>query len=82
MEPFTYSHFKLLRASFKLLALRICRAKASQSHTIGEILVKPAAVEMAREMCGDAVANKLNMVSCSNNTIRPRIEAMSGNILK
>ena len=45
-------------------------------------LVKPAAVEMARIMCGEAVANKLAMVPLSDNTIKRRIEELSVDILQ
>jgi hypothetical protein len=73
-----YSHESALRASF-YVAWEIVRAKAS--HTIGEKLIKPAALKMARIMCGDTVANKLAMVPLSNDTIRRRINDMSSNIL-
>ena len=36
-------------------------------HTAGENLIKPAAVEMARILCDDAVANKLAMIPLSND---------------
>ena len=54
-----YSHGNAVRASFAV-AWKIARAKAP--HTAGENLIKPASVEMARIMCGDAVAKKLEMV--------------------
>ena len=59
------SHSKAVKASFTV-AWKIARAKAA--HTAGENLVKPAAVEMAKLVCGDAVASKLAMVPLSNNT--------------
>ena len=49
-------------------------------HTIGEQLVKPAAIDMARLMCGDDVTSKLQSVSLSNNTIKSRIADLSLNI--
>nr|XP_039250834.1 zinc finger BED domain-containing protein 5-like [Styela clava] len=67
----TYPHKDAVRASFSV-AWKIARAKAL--HTTGEKLVKPAAVEMARIMCGEAIANKLAMVPLSDNTIKRRIE--------
>ena len=74
-----YSHHKALRASCKV-ALRITKTKAL--HTYGETLVKPAAVDaMAREVCGDDVANKLAMVTLSRCTIKRRINDLSDNIL-
>ena len=47
-----------------------------------ENFVKPAAVEMARIMCGDAVANKLAMVPLSNDTIKWRIQEISEGVLQ
>ena len=49
-------------------------------HTIGERLVKPAAIDMARLMCGDNVASKLQCVSLSNDTVKSRIADLSLNI--
>ena len=74
-----YSHSKAVRASFSV-AWRIARAKAP--HTHGEYLLKPAAVEMARIMCGDDVANKLAMVPLSNDTIKRRIQELAVDILQ
>ena len=67
-----YSYYKAVRASFSV-AWKI--ARANEPHTAGENLIKPAGVETARIMCGDAVANKLAMVPLSNDTITiyPRI---------
>ena len=50
-------------------------------HTIGERLanVKPAAIDIARLMCGDSVASKLQSVSLSNDTIKSRIADFSLN---
>jgi len=42
--------------------LKIARAKAP--HTAGKSLVKPAAVQMARTVCGDALTNEIAMVPC------------------
>ena len=69
-----YSHNKAVRASF-FVFWKIAREKAP--HTAEENLIKPAAVEMARILCGDAVANKLAMVSLSNDTIKRRIQELS-----
>ena len=59
-----YSHSKAVKTSFTV-TWKIARAKAAP--TAEENLVKPAAIEMTRIMCGNAVANKLAMVSLSNN---------------
>ena len=51
-----------------------------KSHTIGERLVKSAAIDMARLMWGDNVALKLQSVSLSNDTVKTRIADLSLNI--
>ena len=68
-----------MRASFAV-AWKIARAKTP--HTAGENLIKPASVEMARIMCGDAVANILEMVPLSNDTMKRRIKELSRNVLQ
>ena len=68
-----------MRASFSV-AWKIARTKAP--HTTGERLVKPAAVEMARITCGEAVANKLAMGPLSDNTIKRQIKELSVDILQ
>ena len=47
-----------------------------------ENFIKPAAVEMARILCGDAVANKLAIVPLSNETIKWRIQKISKDVLQ
>ena len=74
-----YSHKDAVLASYSV-AWKIARAKAA--HTTGERLIKPAAIEMARIMCGEVVANKLAMVPLSDNTIKRRIEELSADILQ
>ena len=54
-----YFHKDAVRTSLSV-AWKIARAKAP--HTTGERLVKPAAGEMARIMCGEPVASKLAVV--------------------
>ena len=73
-----YSHSHAVRTSFAV-AWKIARAKAP--HTAGENLIKPASVEMASIMCGDAIANKLEMVPLSNDTMKRRIKELSRNVL-
>ena len=68
---------KALRASY-LLAVRIARSK--KPHSIGESLVLPAAMEMCREMCGDAVADKLKAIPVSNDTVHRRIAHASQDV--
>ena len=47
-----------------------------------ENFIKPAAVEMSRILCGDAVANKLAMVPLSNDIIKWRIQEISEDVLQ
>ena len=49
-------------------------------HTIGERLEKHAAIDMARLMCDDNAASKLQSVSLSRDTVKIRIEDLSLNI--
>ena len=51
-----------------------------KGHTIGQRLVKPAAIDMARLMCGDNMASKLQSVSLSNDAVKSRIADLSLNI--
>ena len=55
-------------------------ARSKKAHAIGENLVKPAAIDMVRIMCGDDVAKKLDIVPLSNDTVRRRIASISANI--
>ena len=52
----------------------------NETHTIGERLEKLAAIDMARLMCGDNAASKLQSVSLSRDTVKSRIEDFSLNI--
>ena len=54
-----------------------CIARKMKPHTIGEQLVKPAAMDMARLVCGDVAAKKMQSISLSDNTIRSRIVDLS-----
>ena len=45
-------------------------------------MTKPAAVEMARILCNDAVTNKLAMVPLSNDTMKRRIQEISEDVLQ
>lgn len=53
-----------------------------KAHNIGEELIKPAAISMVRTVYGDDIANKLELIPLSDNTIKRRIDLMSENILK
>ncbi|XP_059097468.1 protein FAM200C-like [Tigriopus californicus] len=68
----------LLEASYKV-SYMIAREK--KPHTIGETLVKPCALEMAKIVLGEDAAKKLSQVSVSNDTVHQRIKDMSQNII-
>ena len=61
-----------------LVAWRIARAK--KAHTIGEELVKPAALDMVRTIYGNEFAKKINHIPLSNDTVKNRIHSMSCDI--
>ncbi|XP_045113670.1 protein ZBED8-like [Portunus trituberculatus] len=68
----------VLTASYKVAYLI---AKQGKPHTIGETLIKPAALKMANIMLGKAAENKLSQIPLSNDTISSRIDDMSNDIL-
>ena len=51
-----------------------------KAHTIAESLVLPAAKTLIRNLIGDEAAAKLDSVSLSNDTVKHRIQKMSGDI--
>jgi hypothetical protein len=63
----TTSDKSLLQASY-LVALRISKAK--KPFTIGEELVKPCILDVAREILGPQAAQKLEAIPLSDNTFR------------
>jgi hypothetical protein len=48
-------------------------AKQKKPHTIGDELLKPAAIDMARMTCGNDIAKKLEQIPLLNDTIRTSI---------
>ena len=73
----------LLASNQAMLALYVVSlrvGKETKPHTIGERLVKPAAIDMARLMCGDNVTSKLQFVSLSNDAVKSRRADLSLNI--
>lgn len=68
----------ILTASYKIAYLI---GKQGKPHTIGEILVKPAALKMANIMLGKAAENKLSQIPLSNDIISSRMDDMSNDIL-
>ncbi|XP_076315070.1 protein FAM200C-like [Tachypleus tridentatus] len=69
----------LLRASYEV-AYQI--AKSKKPHTIGEELIKPCALEMAKIVLRKEAEKKLQQVSLSNDVIHNRIIDMSVDILE
>ena len=68
----------VLTASYEVVYLI---AKQGKPHTIGETLVKPAALKMANIMLGKDAENKLSQIPLSNDTINSRTDDMSNDIL-
>lgn len=68
----------ILTASYEVAYLI---AKHGKPHTIGETLVKPAALKMANIMLGKAAESKLSQIPLSNDIISSRIDDMSNDIL-
>ena len=56
-------------------------ARSKKAHSIGENLIKPCLVEAAEIMLENEPATKLNEISMSDNTVKRRIEDMSGEFL-
>ena len=67
----------VVEASYKVSFLVAQNIKA---HTIAEFLVLPAAKTLVRNLIGDEAAAKLHIVSLSNDTVKHRIQKMSGDI--
>uniref|UniRef100_A0A3P9LFA5 HAT C-terminal dimerisation domain-containing protein n=1 Tax=Oryzias latipes TaxID=8090 RepID=A0A3P9LFA5_ORYLA len=66
-----------LKASY-LVARRVVQSK--KAFTIAEELVLPAAVDMCREMIGEAAAKKLKTIPLSNDIVSHRIADMASDI--
>ena len=67
----------VVKASYEVSLLVTQNMKA---HTIAESLVLPAAKTLIRNVIGDKAAAKLDSVSLSNDTLKRRIQEMSGDI--
>ena len=55
-------------------------AKDKKPHTIGETLIKPAAVSISQIMHGDKIADEAKQIPLSADTIRRRISEISQDI--
>ena len=61
-----------------MVVSRIVRRK--KAFTIAEKLIQPSAIDMCREIIGEAAASKLQIVSLPNDTTTRRIVKISSNI--
>ncbi|XP_023230433.1 uncharacterized protein LOC111630550 [Centruroides sculpturatus] len=73
----TFDQRSASRASFEVAWLI---AQNKKPYTIGEDLVKPAAVKMAEIMCGQKEAKKLNSVPLSARIVKERISILAENV--
>ncbi|XP_026579563.1 protein ZBED8-like [Pseudonaja textilis] len=73
----TFSQCSASKASFEVAWL-IARNK--KPYTIGEDLVKPAALKMAEIMCGQNEAKKLNCVPLSARVVKERVSILAKNV--
>ena len=67
-----------LDASYRV-AWRI--AKKKKPHTIGELVIKPCAMDMFELICGKEQKKQIEKIALSNDTVRRRITDLSQNIL-
>lgn len=74
---FQCANERALEASYRV-SLKIVKAK--KTHTIGEDLVLPCALELVSIMLGDEMASKIRNVPLSNNTVCRRIADMSEDV--
>ena len=68
----------ILTASYEVAYLI---GKHVKPHTIGETLIKPAALRMANIMLGTAAKDKLSLVPLPNDIVKNRIDDISEDIL-
>ena len=68
---------QLTKASF---AVSLLIAEQKKPHTIGESLIKPCALTMARILLGEESEKKLRNISLSDNTVQRRIADLSRDI--
>lgn len=73
----SYSNENAVKASF---ANSLLIGKSGKPQTIAEDLILPAAKAMVSIMISKEAANNLNLISLSNDTIKKRIDSLSGNI--
>ena len=54
--------------------------KSKVAYSIGETLIKPAALAMVKAVCGDETSKKLTTIPLSNDTVQRRIVELSNNV--
>ena len=77
MKEFFSTSEKCLKASYEVAYLI---AKDKTPHTIGETLIKPAAVAISQIMHGDKIADEVKEIPLSADTIRRRISEIGQDI--
>jgi hypothetical protein len=70
-------NMKAVEASYTV-SLRI--SEAGKPHTTGESLLPPAAKDMASSVLGEKVAQQLESIPLSNDTVSRRISDMASNV--
>ncbi|XP_026476289.1 protein ZBED8-like [Ctenocephalides felis] len=75
-----YGNFDQRSASRASLEVAWLIARNKKPYTIGEDLVKPAAVKMIEIMCGQKEAKKLNSVPLSARLVKERISVLAENV--
>ena len=74
LKKFTTLNSSGLKASYEVALIVV---KATKPHTIAEELFLPSAIDMAKAVLGETMANKICAIPLSNNTISRRIVDMS-----
>ena len=77
MQTFLAHSEKCQKASYEVAYLI---AKDKKPHSIGETLIKPAAVTISQIMHGDKIADEVKQIPLSADTIRRRISEMGQDI--
>ncbi|KAF0751454.1 Uncharacterized protein FWK35_00007752 [Aphis craccivora] len=72
----------MFKKNFAKSLICIIRAKTKKSHSIGESLVLPAAIQIVTAMHGVTYANDLKSIPLSDNTVSRGISNISDDILK
>uniref|UniRef100_UPI00358ED38C zinc finger BED domain-containing protein 5-like n=1 Tax=Myxine glutinosa TaxID=7769 RepID=UPI00358ED38C len=68
---------RLTEASY---AVNLLIVQQKKPHTVGETLIKPCTLKMARILFGEEAEKKFNQTTLSNNTVQRRIADLSSDI--